>query len=131
MRAFSLSARVFAGATGLGASFVAGGLAKEKYDQFKVQSIKPLVNSVKDNVNVNMKSMSLNAEEGRERTFIMIKPDGVQRGLMGEIIKRSEQKGFKLLQCPSQTQQMSMMSRMTHTKRLSMPMMNCRSYYGI
>merc|ERR1739845_304656 len=32
----------------------------------------------------------------RERTFIAIKPDGVQRCLMGEIIKRFEQKGFKL-----------------------------------
>ena len=32
----------------------------------------------------------------RERTYIMIKPDGVQRGLVGEIIKRFEQKGFKL-----------------------------------
>jgi len=28
---------------------------------------------------------------------IMIKPDGVQRGLVGEIIKRFEQKGFKLV----------------------------------
>jgi nucleoside-diphosphate kinase len=27
----------------------------------------------------------------------MIKPDGVQRGLAGEIIKRFEQKGFKLI----------------------------------
>jgi len=27
----------------------------------------------------------------------MIKPDGVQRGLIGEIIKRFEQKGFKLI----------------------------------
>merc|ERR1711988_1111364 len=33
----------------------------------------------------------------RERTFIMLKPDGVQRGLVGEIIKRFEQKGFKLV----------------------------------
>lgn len=32
----------------------------------------------------------------RERTFIAIKPDGVQRGLVGEIIKRFEQKGYKL-----------------------------------
>ena len=32
-----------------------------------------------------------------ERTFIMIKPDGVQRGLIGDIIKRFEQKGFKLV----------------------------------
>jgi nucleoside-diphosphate kinase len=28
---------------------------------------------------------------------IMIKPDGVQRGLVGEIIKRFEAKGFKLV----------------------------------
>ena len=32
-----------------------------------------------------------------ERTYIMVKPDGVQRGLIGEIIKRFEQKGFKLV----------------------------------
>jgi len=31
-----------------------------------------------------------------ERTYIMIKPDGVQRGLVGEIISRFERKGFKL-----------------------------------
>jgi len=32
-----------------------------------------------------------------ERTFIMIKPDGVQRGLVGKIIQRFEDKGFKLV----------------------------------
>lgn len=32
-----------------------------------------------------------------ERTFIAIKPDGVQRGLSGEIIRRFETKGFKLV----------------------------------
>merc|ERR1712021_287043 len=32
-----------------------------------------------------------------ERTFIAIKPDGVQRGLVGEIIKRFEQRGCKLV----------------------------------
>ena len=32
-----------------------------------------------------------------ERTYIMIKPDGVQRGCVGEIIARFEKKGFKLL----------------------------------
>ncbi|CAI0445989.1 unnamed protein product [Linum tenue] len=31
-----------------------------------------------------------------EQTFIMIKPDGVQRGLVGEIISRFEKKGFFL-----------------------------------
>lgn len=33
----------------------------------------------------------------QERTFIMIKPDAVHRGLIGDIIKRFEQKGFKLV----------------------------------
>lgn len=32
-----------------------------------------------------------------ERTFIAIKPDGVQRGLVGEIICRFEAKGFTLI----------------------------------
>ncbi|XP_032181709.1 nucleoside diphosphate kinase A-like [Mustela erminea] len=32
-----------------------------------------------------------------ERTFIAIRPDGVQRSLVGEIIKRLEQKGFRLV----------------------------------
>lgn len=32
-----------------------------------------------------------------ERTFLMIKPDGVKRHLVGEIIRRFEQKGFTLV----------------------------------
>lgn len=32
-----------------------------------------------------------------ERTFIAVKPDGVQRKLVGEIIRRFERKGFKLV----------------------------------
>ncbi|WP_193062179.1 nucleoside-diphosphate kinase [Oceanobacillus oncorhynchi] len=31
-----------------------------------------------------------------ERTFLMVKPDGVQRNLIGDIVARFEQKGFKL-----------------------------------
>ena len=31
-----------------------------------------------------------------ERTFLMVKPDGVQRRLVGEIIRRFEDKGFTL-----------------------------------
>ena len=33
-----------------------------------------------------------------ERTFIMIKPDGVARGLVGEVIARFERKGLELEQ---------------------------------
>lgn len=31
-----------------------------------------------------------------ERTFVMIKPDGVRRGLVGEILARFERKGFRI-----------------------------------
>lgn len=33
----------------------------------------------------------------RERTLVMVKPDGIQRGLAGEIISRIERKGLKLV----------------------------------
>jgi len=33
----------------------------------------------------------------KERTFVAIKPDGVQRGYISEIIGRFEKKGFKLV----------------------------------
>ncbi|MDX8364852.1 nucleoside-diphosphate kinase [Cytobacillus sp. Hm23] len=32
-----------------------------------------------------------------ERTFLMVKPDGVQRNVIGEIISRFERKGFQLV----------------------------------
>ena len=43
-----------------------------------------------------------------ERTFAMVKPDGVKRGLVGEVVRRIEQKGFtlvgaKLMQIPRET----------------------------
>ena len=33
----------------------------------------------------------------RERTFVMVKPDGVQRGLIGEIVSRLEERGLKMV----------------------------------
>jgi nucleoside-diphosphate kinase len=39
----------------------------------------------------------MNWEIALERTFLAIKPDGVQRGLVGEIIRRFEAKGFTLV----------------------------------
>src|SRR3989338_3803257 len=32
-----------------------------------------------------------------ERTYLMIKPDGVKRGLTGEVIRRIEQRGLKII----------------------------------
>jgi len=46
--------------------------------------------------------------EDRERTFVMVKPDAFQRGLVGEIVGRLEDRGLKLvgmkLLVPSQEQ---------------------------
>lgn len=44
-----------------------------------------------------------------ERTFLAVKPDGVQRGLVGDILQRFERKGFKLvgLKLMSVTQEMA------------------------
>lgn len=33
----------------------------------------------------------------KERTFVMIKPDGVQRGFIGQILSRFEKKGIKIV----------------------------------
>jgi nucleoside-diphosphate kinase len=35
--------------------------------------------------------------EGIERTLVLVKPDGVQRGLIGRIIQRFEDAGFKIV----------------------------------
>ena len=32
-----------------------------------------------------------------ERTYVMLKPDGVQRGVVGDVVARFERKGFQLL----------------------------------
>lgn len=36
-------------------------------------------------------------KDNLERNFILIKPNAVERGLVGEIIRRLELKGFKLV----------------------------------
>lgn len=47
--------------------------------------------------------------EFRERTYIMVKPDGVQRGRVGDVVARFEAKGFQVL-LPGRSSAM-----MTHT----------------
>ena len=37
------------------------------------------------------------AEGSLERTLVLVKPDGVKRGLVGEILTRFERKGLKIL----------------------------------
>ena len=41
--------------------------------------------------------MERNKKKAIERTFLLVKPDGVQRGLIGKIITRLEEKGFTLV----------------------------------
>ena len=36
-------------------------------------------------------------QQHSERSFIMLKPDGVHRGLVGDVLKRFEQRGYKLV----------------------------------
>lgn len=43
---------------------------------------------------MNLKTLSL---QNMERTVVLVKPDGVQRGLIGEIIHRFERKGLRLV----------------------------------
>jgi nucleoside-diphosphate kinase len=43
------------------------------------------------------KRLQARSEIPLDRTFVMIKPDGVQRGLVGEIVSRFEAKGLKLV----------------------------------
>jgi nucleoside-diphosphate kinase len=33
----------------------------------------------------------------KERTFVILKPDAIQRGLVGDIINRFEKKGLKIV----------------------------------
>lgn len=39
----------------------------------------------------------------QERTFVIVKPDGVKRGLTGEIIRRIEQRGLKIIAVQMET----------------------------
>ena len=41
-------------------------------------------------------SDTVSGSMAEERTFVMIKPDGVRRGLVGEIVSRFERKGLRL-----------------------------------
>ncbi len=47
----------------------------------------------------------------RKKTFVMVKPDGVQRGLVGEIISRFERKGLKLVGLKSTVPSMELAER--------------------
>lgn len=76
------------------AACAAGGLSyytKQKYDR---------CSGILETVSASAYRPEVMAEQKatkNDRTFIMIKPDGVQRGLIADIIKRFEQRGYKLV----------------------------------
>ena len=39
----------------------------------------------------------MNFEKTNEKTLVLIKPDGIQRGLIGEVFRRFERKGLKVV----------------------------------
>lgn len=41
--------------------------------------------------------MTMNFDGVKEKTLVLIKPDGVQRGLIGEVFRRFEKKGLKVI----------------------------------
>ncbi len=47
-----------------------------------------------------------------ERTFILVKPDGVQRGLIGEVISRLERRGLRLVAARFQSVSRKMAERL-------------------
>jgi len=94
----SAAKKVFAGVAGLSGSFLAGGYAKDYLKQEKTFTSyeKSLVEVAREKVG-SPYQLSAAEDPTKERTFIMVKPDGVQRGLVGDIIQRFEKKGFKLV----------------------------------
>ena len=58
---------------------------------------KPLEQSITNPTIAQEQSPKFKMSANNERTFIMLKPDAVHRGLVGDIIKRFEKKGFKLV----------------------------------
>ena len=59
---------------------------------------KPLEQSITNPTIAQEQScLKLKMSANNERTFIMLKPDAVHRGLVGDFIKRFEKKGFKLV----------------------------------
>jgi len=96
------SAKFLATAAGVGGAFLgyAGSNAGAKFQAGPSRMDTENVNIVSDSVTTfgpNVMQLKAEGPADEERSFIMIKPDGVHRGLIGDIIKRFETKGFKLV----------------------------------
>ena len=67
----------------------------------------------------------------QERTFLAVKPDGVQRGLVGDIIARFEKRGYKLvgLKMVWPTEEMAANHYKDLAKKPFYPGMSCLEMY--
>lgn len=70
--------------------------AEQKQQQQQAQAVVAVVSEEKKEYAAGSAVAGQSGTQ-RERTFIAIKPDGVQRNLIGRIIRRFEEKGFKLV----------------------------------
>jgi len=97
----STTAKVVASAAGLGGAFLAGLATRDNRSLHNyvvpVLAKENLASAAQEKMGGSSFQLKADGPNLKERTFIMIKPDGVQRGLVGEVIKRFEQKGFKLV----------------------------------
>jgi len=89
--ASSVSARVVAAPL---ASKLSSGLAL-----LAATTTAAIVKNNQDNYVVSCDKLPVEGVAGtnQERTFLAVKPDGVQRGLIGDIIARFEKRGYKLV----------------------------------
>ena len=71
--------------------------------QAQVQKVRPAIENqaakvepVKEALAEKLKTEPKKEDSNIQRTFIMVKPDGVKRGRIGQIIKRFEKRGLRL-----------------------------------
>ncbi|KAL6775814.1 FAP340 [Auxenochlorella protothecoides x Auxenochlorella symbiontica] len=92
-------ARVARRASSSNAAGVLVGASRTAYSTWTQAAVKPRVGraALLAAMGVGMGTTVAMAASNQERSFIMVKPEGVQRALVGEVIKRFEQRGFKLV----------------------------------
>ncbi|MCJ1278258.1 nucleoside diphosphate kinase [Puttea exsequens] len=72
-------------------------MSEENQDPPIYKKLNPKTQGLLRQVNRHIKEQEEAANMSDEQTFIAIKPDGVQRGLVGDIICRFEKRGYKLV----------------------------------
>ena len=66
-----------------------------------------------------------------ERTLVLVKPDGVQRLLVGRILGRYEERGLKLVGLKLMTVDRAMAERVHEIVKASAPELSPKTWYGM